>query len=76
MKDLNSPGNPVAMLEVVLRRLALVDMVPFEGQAAPRVVGRSAAVRLAVLHRKQEAQTADLSVLTFLWSSLVHKSPP
>lgn len=64
------------MLEVVLRRLALVDTVRFEGQAAPRVAGRSTAVRLAVLHRKQEAQTADLSMLTFLCSSLLHKNPP
>ena len=64
------------MFEVPLCRLVPVDTVPFEGQTAQSVAGRSVAVRLAVHDRKQEPQTTDLSVLTFLWSPLAHKSPP
>lgn len=67
------------MFELTLRQLVPVDTVPrFEGQTAQRVAGRhesAVAVRRAV-HRKQEEQTADLSVLTFLYSPLAHKSPP
>ena len=61
------------MFEAELQRPVLVDTVLFEGQAAPEVAGRPAAVWLAVLHRKLEAR---LSVLTLLWFYLAHKSPP
>ena len=74
----NSLGSLVAMFEGVLRRLVpavdtgdIVDIVPFGLEAAPRVVGRLAAVRkrLAV-HRKEEAQSADLQVPNLERSSL------
>ena len=73
----NSPGSPVrATFEAVLRRLALVvdivDTVPFGPEVAQWVAERLAAVlhvRLMV-HRKQEAQSADLPVANVQRSSL------
>lgn len=72
----NSLGSLVSIFEGILRRLAvdtgdIVDIVPFGLEAAPRVVGRSAAVRerLAV-HRKVEAQSANLQEPNLERSSL------
>ena len=78
--QLSLPGSPgpVAMLdEAVFHRLALaVGTVPF-GQAAPAAEPCSVAVRWLAVHRKQEAQSADLSVSTVQRSSLqTHRIPP
>ena len=63
-----------ATFEAVLRRLALVvdivDTVPSGSEAAQRVAERLAAVLHVMVHRKQEAQTADLPVVNIQRSSL------
>ena len=74
------------MFEAVLRRrvfavdtVDIVDTVPFGPEAAPRVVGRLAAVhkRLAVHRKEEEAHSADLQVPNLERSShQTHKVPP